>query len=210
MANIGSELKERDTRIKQRRAALANQRDQRAVKKDAASELHEVDRNVHRSIKQEVAASQQVVKPPKRHYMQPSFLPGMPELPGYHLEYVRRDNRNRGDCANISAHLRSGWEVCRKSDFAEEHLPTVRLTDYGDCIGNDDTILMKIHEELWAEREAMVNGKRDSITNAINRRTPSLDVSHPHMPLYTPDVKNEHEVTMPRVRVRPGVNVASD
>ncbi len=210
MATTGSILKERKVNLQGKQVAMAKQKAERVVQKAASGNIHAVNRKSHKTLKQEAVDTKTVVRTPKRRYMQPSHLPGMPELPGYVLQYIRRDNRNRGDCANLSAELRSGWEICRKSDFAEEHLPAVHLTAYGDCIGNDDTILCKIAEDMWAERQAMVDDKRDSITNVINRKTPSLDVSHQHMPLYTPDIKNEHSVSMPNVRLRTGVSVASD
>lgn len=201
------DIKEMAVKRAQAAPELAKQIRDRSRKK--VTDINAVDRRVHTSRKVEMVESKEVKRPTKRQYMEPSHLPGMPEIPGYHLEYVRRDNRGRGDYANLSAHLRSGWEFARKSDFANEHLPTVRLDQHGDCIGNDDTVLMKIEDEMWAQRNEIYNTKRDKTTRAINRKIPTLDVSHPHMPLFQADIRNETEVSMPRVGFkRQGTKVA--
>lgn len=173
--------------------------------------IHAVTHTVHRSRKQESAASKEVVKPAKRRWKRASLLPAMPELPGYHLEYVRRDNRNRGDYANLNAHLRSGWEFARASEFDEEHLPTQTLPVHGDVIGNDDTVLMKIDEDMWAERNAEYEGNRDATTRAVNEKEQKLDVAHPSMPIV--DQMNRTEGSLQQMRARRSkgsVNVASD
>lgn len=180
-------------------------------RKAADGGIHAIDRQFHQSRKQEAAVAKSVVKPPRKRWVRSSTLPGMQSLPGYYLEYVRRDNRNRGDHANLSAHLRSGWDFARRSDFDDDHLPTISLTTYGEVIGNDDTILMKLPDESWAERNAEYEGKRDAITDAINQRTPHLDISHAAMPIV--DTENRTSVTNPRVGVRTrqrSVAVASD
>jgi hypothetical protein len=108
----------------------------------------------------------------------------MPELPGYHTEWVRRDNQHRGDHANMIAHISEGWELCRKSDFPKHALPTQRLSDQGEVIGNDSSILMKIEDDLFAQRNAFYNTRRNKATDAVNRPDQGLtEAMHPAMPL---------------------------
>lgn len=166
----------------------------------ADGDFHAVRHTVHATRKQEVVASKEVAKPAKRRWQRASLLPAMEDPAGKHCEYVRRDNRNRGDCANLTAHLRSGWEICRASHFDIAHLPTLQIAGYGEVIGNDDTVLMMIDEDMWAERQAYYDAGRDATTRAINDPNVELDVSHPHMPLT--DVKNQTESTMERMRGR--------
>lgn len=175
--------------------------------------IHAVTHTVKgRSRKQEAAASKEVVRPAKRRWKRASLLPAMPEIPGKHLEYVRRDNRNRGDYANMNAHLRSGWEFAKTSMFEEEHLPTQQIAGHGECIGNDDTVLMMIDEDMWAERNAEYEGNRDATTRAVNDKNLKLDVSHPAMPLV--DLENRSSSGFRQMRARRAkgnsVNVASD
>lgn len=206
-------VKELATQVAQAEPELAKQLRERN-RKAADGGIHAVKHRVkNRSRKQEAAAAKQLKnKPPRRRWQRPSFLPGMPKIAGYHLEYVRRDNRNRGDYANLSAHLRSGWELCKPSDFDDEALPTIRMDRYGEVIGNDDTILMKIDEESWAERNDEYESQRDATTQAINSPVPALDVSHPAMPIK--DYENRVKVTHRPMAGRRGrnreVSVAED
>lgn len=192
------------------KAERANQKRDRAGDATADGGVHAIEHTVRRSRKQEAAAAKHVVKPPRRRWQRASTLPAMPELPGYHLEYVRRDNRNRGDHANLLAHIRSGWETCKVTDFDDDNLPTVQIAKHGDVIGNDDTILMKIHEDLWAEREAEYAGARDLATKAINVKTPKLDVQHRDFPFYKDDMKNVHSSKHQQVGIRRRGQVADD
>lgn len=197
----------------QKEPELAKQiRERNRVKSDGG--MHAVTHTVHRSRKQETAAGKEVARPAKRRWQRASLLPAIPDPPGYHLEYVRRDNRNRGDCANLNAHLRSGWELCRTSDFDILHLPTQSIAGHGDVIGNDDTVLMKIEEDMWAERNAEYDGIRDATTAAINRKDQQLDVSHPAMPIVDQENRSTSGFRKMRAR-RPNAkggsaNVASD
>lgn len=195
---------------KSRAPARAKQQAERVGDRKADGGVHAITHTVHQSRKQEVAASKVVAKPPRRRWQRASTLPAMPELPGYHVEYVRRDNRNRGDFANLRAHLRSGWEICRVSDFAQENLPTIEISSHGEVIGNDDTILMKIDLELWADRTHEYDSARDLATKAINQKIPRLDVQHPDMPFYKDDMKNVHKRTNERVAIKKRGVVAED
>lgn len=167
-----------------------------------------VSHTVVRSRKQDASASHEVKKPERRRWQRPSMLPAIPDPAGYHIEYVRRDNRNRGDGMNVGAHLRSGWELCRASDFAIEHLPTVQIAGMADVIGNDDTVLMKIPEETWAERQAFYETQRDATTAAISRKDLPVDVSHPAMPIV--DQENRSNSGLRDMRARRVRSVASD
>lgn len=202
----GSIVRERATRIEQNKPELAKQKAERNRKK-ADGGIHAVSHTVRSSRKQEAAAAHEVKTVPRRRWKRGSFLPGMPELAGYHIEYVRRDNQNRGDMANVSKHLMEGWEFCRKTDFAVEHVPTQALGNHGEVIGNNDSLLMKIPEEMWADREAEYQGNRDRATRAVSSKTPHVDESHPAMPLT--DLENRSTTNRPRVTVKRSVGGGS-
>lgn len=190
--------------------ARAKQKRERVGERTADGGVHAIEHTVHQSRKQEAAAARNIAKPPRRRWQRPSMLPAMPELPGCHVEYVRRDNRNRGDHANLRAHLRSGWEICRVSDFAQENLPTIEIATHGEVIGNDDTILMKIDLDLWADREAEYNDARDLATKAINQKTPHLEVQHRDFPFYKDDMKNVSKSNFKQVAIKRRGQVADD
>lgn len=163
--------------------------------------IHAVKRTIAKSRRQEAAEVTEVARAPVKRWMQASALPALPELPGFYIEYVRRDNAHRGDHENLVAHLSEGWEFCRKSDFPRSVLPTQRLTDYGECIGNASCILMKIPEELRAQRDRHYNDRRDAATRGTTRPDPTPGgVSHEHMPIVE-DV-NKHTQTTSNARAR--------
>jgi hypothetical protein len=205
------QIRKKQTQVEQAAPELAQQLKNRTRQGGADGDIHRVSHRVVRGRKQIAAKGKELkAKPPKRRWQRASALPAMPELPGYHLEYVRRDNRHRGDNANLSAHIREGWDFARAEDFSLRALPTTHLAAYGDVIGNDDSVLMKIDVELKAERDEFFDSQRDATTRAINRRTPKLDVEHQHMPIV--DAVNKHSATLPRSRVRRNrdVSVAED
>lgn len=189
----------------QRAPEFAKQLRERSRKKDVTLV---VDKRVRRTSAQEAVASREIAKPQGRRYVRPSMLPGVPDLPGYHVEYVRRDNSKQGDHANLRAHLRSKWEIVRASELKEQDLPTISLTGHGDCIGNEDTVLMKLPEDLWADRNSQLNEHRDSVTRAVNSKQVNLDVSHPHMPVDV--LTNTQSTERPKVRVQERTAVAPD
>jgi hypothetical protein len=204
------QILEAATQRKQMGAERAKQQRDRVGDRAADGGVRRISHTVHTSRKQDAAAAKEVTKPPKRRWQRASMLPAMPELPGYHVEYVRRDNRHRGDHANLSAHLRSGWELARASDFELANLPTITIAAHGEVIGNDDTVLMKIEEDMWAERTAEYDGVRDAATRAINRKVPTLDVQHPSLPVDPEHTVNRSSSGFQRVGIKRRGQVAPD
>ena len=200
------ELLAQNVRREQAKPELAKQARQRRTQ-PAGGDLKAVRHVVHQSRTQEAAERTQAARPPARRWQRAYGLPGMPSIPGYHQEWVRRDNRNRGDHENMIAHLQEGWEFARKADFPGHVLPTQRLSDHGDVIGNDSSILMKIPDELLAQRNEFYNSRRDRATKEINKPRPN-SITHPAMPIVEDVNKETSGIYRDRVPVRksqPGV-----
>jgi hypothetical protein len=152
--------------------------------KKADGGIHAVKRERVPSRVQEAAAATEVDRPPVKRWMKASALPSIPSPPGFHLEWVRRDNTNRGDAENLVAHLTEGWEFARKSDFPGRHLPTQRVSDYGELIGNASSVLMKLPLELKQQRDQYYRTQRNRATKAVGEPNPAPEgVSHPDMPI---------------------------
>jgi hypothetical protein len=167
--------------------------------KTADGGIHAVRRTVAKSRVQEAASVHEVAKPPAKRWMRASALPSFPPPPGYHLEWVRRDNRNRGDSENLVAHLQEGWDFARKSDFPGKHVPTHKSPDHGELIGNDSSILMKLPLELKQQRDEYYRTRRDKATKAVGELNPAPDgVSHPDMPI----VEDRNRVRTQHIRAR--------
>lgn len=172
--------------------------------------VHAVKRTVGKSRVQEAAQATEVAKPPVKRWMRASALPSFPPPPGFYLEWVRRDNRNRGDAENLVAHLQEGWEFARKSDFPGKHVPTQKSSDHGELIGNDSSVLMKLPLELKQQRDEYYRDRRDRSTRAVGQPDPAPEgVSHQAMPI----VEDENKVRTKMQRAvgrRAPVRVADD
>jgi hypothetical protein len=183
-------------------------RQNRSKKSDGG--VHAVRRTQARSRLQEAAAHTEVAKPPVKRWQKASALPQLEAPAGLFIEYVRKDNQTRGDLENLVAHLSEGWEFARKSDFPGKVLPTQRLTDHGECIGNASSILMKITTSMKAERDAYYRKRRNAATKAVGEKDPAPEgVSHVSMPIVE-DV-NRTSSNMQRMKARRSpVRVAAD
>jgi hypothetical protein len=209
-ADVGSaDINETASRARANAPEFARQARQNRSK-TADGGIHAVKRAVAKSRVQEAAAATEVALPPAKRWMKASALPSIPAPPGYYLEWVRRDNSVRGDCENLVAHLSEGWEIARKSDFPGKFLPTQRVSDHGECIGNASSILMKLPLAMKQERDAYYRNQRDRATKSVGMADPAPEgVSHHSMPI----VEDTNQV---RVAMRAGkarrapVRVADD
>jgi hypothetical protein len=146
--------------------------------------IHMVDRDVAKSRTAEADEATEVARPPVRRWMKASSLPSFPAPPGFYLEWVRRDNSQRGDSANLVEHLTEGCDFARKSDFPGRHVSTQTLPDHGQCIGNASSVLMKLPLELKQQRDEFYRTQRNRATAAVGMPDPSPEgVSHPDMPI---------------------------
>lgn len=167
--------------------------------------VHAVDRSTKPNRKTEAAENSTVVRPPVRRWKKASHLPQMPELPGYRQKYVRVDGKERGDHRGVFKHLQEQWEFVRKSDFPKHALPTIALGQHGEVVGNGELVLMKLHEELHAQRAAVYNAKRDRALASIEADLASQ--SDPRMPIKQ---KRKSQIEHRRMKDRPRASVADD
>lgn len=179
--NAARELNQEALSTEQRQAEYSKQVKQRN-RHQGDGGIHAVARPKAIPAKKQMVESRTVTKPKARSYTRPSALPAIPDIPGYHVEYVRRDNNRYGDYANLRMHQRSGWEIVRHADVADEFLPTTQLTGFGDCIGNDDSVAMKLPMDLYLDREAQDNRVRDQRTRLVNSKKLHAE-NNPVMPI---------------------------
>ena len=196
-----------DTARRAAEAAPEFARQARQNRNKKSDDIHAVKRAVGKSRVQEAAEVTEVARAPVRRWMKASALPSFPPPPGFYLEWVRRDNRNRGDSENLVAHLQEGWEFARKDDFPGKHVPTQRISDYGELIGNDSSVLMKLPLELKQQRDQYYREKRDRSTRAVGMPDPAPEgVSHSAMPIVEDENKvrtNMRAARARRAQVRP-------
>lgn len=147
-----------------------------------------------------LAEVNQVPKPARRRWMRPSALPHVPvdAIPSYRTRYTRIDGRNRGDRRNVEARLREGWEFATHSELRKYSLPAYTLTRYGEVIGNDDMVLMKLHEDLVEERNAEYSGRTLRQTQGVQDTLRQLG----QQTGLRAKVSNQGHVDIPRRRSR--------
>lgn len=171
--------------VKHQRAAkpeLARQARQR-VGKTADGDVHAVSREQTMSRVQEAGDVHEVEWPTVKRHVRASTLPAIAPPPGYHVRYVRRDDRVRGDNANFLRYLREGWVVARQAMFSRANLPTTRIASHGDVIGNDDSILMICTIENAADIIRQDREKTALATRGVHEDNNLRNVVTPQMPL---------------------------
>jgi hypothetical protein len=187
-------------RAGQKLAAVKQRKGSRAK----GNNLHEVDRGHGPSLRQQAASAHAVDLGPERNWQRAYSLPHIEPPPGFTYCYVARHRRRQGDDAGLFSSLREGWIPVTINEVEEQDLPTEslsgRLAKYGDVIGDDTTILMKMPDRMKAQRDAYYNTKRDAATRAVTRRKPGLAEANPTMPLV--EDRNEISVDHPRMRAR--------
>lgn len=178
--------------------------------KSADGDVHAVTHTVHTSRVQEADEGSTVVRPAKKRWQRATALPAMPNPPGCRCKWVRIDGQHRGDQSNLIRHLQEGWDFAKPMDFAKRALPTHHLTNHGEVIGNADTVLLKMEEELVQQRNDFYNSKRDVATRAINEESGLTEALHPAMPLVEDINKSRVRFQRMRRKQRQSVGVAED
>jgi len=176
-------LEQRNLRERNKPILAKQQKERRNAPSNAG--IHAVDRKVSARSQKQSASDAHETEQVERKRWQPAYtLPGVEDPEGYVCCWISRHGRHRGDEEGLRKALQEGWEFARKTDFHGRHvLPTQRLSDHGEIIGNDSSVLMKLPEELKAQRDAYYNGRRDRATRQINNPKPGLAEANDKMPL---------------------------
>ncbi len=187
-----------------RQAEVNRQRRERRSQ-PKVDEVHRVNRRLTKpGTIRDAASVREVDTGPKRQWRPAYSLPSFKDPPGYSLCWIARHARRHGDEANLLASLRQGWEFVKPEDIEERDLPTEtlggRLGRYGEVIGDDTTVLMKLPLELKRQRDKHYNEIRDRATRAVTAKHPGLPEANPKMPLV--EDRNEHSSALERSRIR--------
>lgn len=147
----------------------------------ADSSENRLERAVHSTHRQEGSEVHNVVRPPAKRWKRASSLPVIEDRGGWHYRWCAIDGKNRGDQRGVSKRLQEGWEIVKPDELDIDSLPTQLLDRRGEVIGNGDMILMKLHEELLAQRNEEYENRRDVTTAALE--TEHQEHSDPRMPI---------------------------
>ena len=111
----------------------------------------------------------------------PSSLDAPPAPDGYRHRWLRAESMGFDDTSNMSAKIRSGFELVRADQYPETDYPTVQTGKYKGVIGVGGLLLARIPEEIAKSRQEyfakQTQDKNDAISNDLMKE------QHPSMPI---------------------------
>ena len=93
-------------------------------------------------------ASQTKVEEQKKVWTPPSSLDAPPAPDGFKHRWIRAESMGFDDTSNMSAKLRSGFELVRADEYSEVDYPQVQDGKYKGVIGVGGLLLARIPEEI--------------------------------------------------------------
>ena len=111
----------------------------------------------------------------------PSSLDAPPAPEGFKHRWIRTEVLGFDDTKNMSAKLRSGWELVRGDEYPGQTYATVKEGKYAGVIGVGGLVLARIPEELAKQREAYYNQMTADRNEALDNDV--LKEQHPSMPI---------------------------
>ena len=126
-------------------------------------------------------ASQTKVKQQKKVWTPPSSLDAPPAPDGFKHRWIRAESMGFDDTSNMSAKLRSGFELVRADEYSEIDYPTIQDGKYKGVIGVGGLLLARIPDEIVEARreyfEQQTQDRKDAIDNDLMKE------QHPSMPI---------------------------
>ena len=126
-------------------------------------------------------ASQTKVKEQKKVWTPPSSLDAPPAPDGFKHRWIRAESMGFDDTSNMSAKLRSGYELVRADEYSDIDYPTIVDGKYKGVIGVGGLLLARIPEEIAKSRQEyfakQTQDKNDAISNDLMKE------QHPSMPI---------------------------
>jgi len=127
-------------------------------------------------------ASQTRVKEQKpKVWTPPSSLDAPPAPDGYRHRWIRAESMGFDDTKNMTAKIRSGWELVRADEYPETEYPVLKEGKYSGVIGVGGLVLARIPEEIAKSREAYFRKQTEDRDEAVNNDL--LKDQHPSMPI---------------------------
>ena len=126
-------------------------------------------------------ASQTKVKEQKKVWTPPSSLDAPPAPNGYKHRWIRAESMGFDATSNMSAKLRSGFELVRAVEYSEVYFPQVQEGKYKGVIGVGGLLLARIPNDIVKAREEyfakQTQDRNDAIENDLMKE------QHPSMPI---------------------------
>ena len=127
------------------------------------------------------ASQTRVKEERKKVWTPPSSLDAPPAPDGYKHRWLRAESMGFDDTSNMSAKMRSGFELVRADQYPDANYPTVQDGKYKGVIGVGGLLLARIPEEIVESRKEyfarQTKDKSDAIDNDLMKE------QHPSMPI---------------------------
>ena len=126
-------------------------------------------------------ASQTKVEEKKKVWTPPSSLDAPPAPDGFKHRWIRAESMGFDDSSNMSAKLRSGYELVRADEYSDVDYPTINDGKYKGVIGVGGLLLARISDEIVESRtdyyKQQTQDKNEAIENDLMKE------QHPSMPI---------------------------
>ena len=111
----------------------------------------------------------------------PSSLDAPPAPVGFKHRWIRTEVLGFDDTKNMSAKLRSGWELVRGDEYPGDSYATVKEGKYAGVIGVGGLVLARIPEEIAKARDEYYRKQTQDREDAVNNDL--MKEQHPSMPI---------------------------
>ena len=117
----------------------------------------------------------------KKVWTPPSSLDAPPAPDGFKHRWIRAESLGFDDTSNMSAKIRSGYELVRADEYSDSDYPTVIEGKYKGVIGVGGLLLARIPDEIVEARKEyfaqQTKDRSDAIENDLMKE------QHPSMPI---------------------------
>ena len=127
------------------------------------------------------ASQTRVKEERKKVWTPPSSLDAPPAPDGFKHRWLRAESMGFDDTSNMSAKLRSGYELVRADQYPESNFPTVQDGKYKGVIGVGGLLLARIPDEIIESRKEYFAKQTQDKVDAINNDL--MKEQHPSMPI---------------------------
>jgi hypothetical protein len=127
------------------------------------------------------ASQTRVKEDRKKVWSPPSSLDAPPAPDGFKHRWLRAESMGFDDSSNMSAKLRSGYELVRADQYPDTDYPSVQTGKYQGVIGVGGLLLARIPEEIVESRKNYFAKQVEDKNNAIDNDL--MKEQHPSMPI---------------------------
>ena len=111
----------------------------------------------------------------------PSSLDAPPAPDGFKHRWLRAESMGFDDSSNMSAKLRSGYELVMSSEYKDSDYPVVQDGKHKGVIGVGGLLLARIPNEIAEARQRYYSEKAKERDDAV--KSDLLKDQHPSMPI---------------------------